>query len=459
VPTWSPVRYARNGDVSIAYKVAGSGDVDLLIVGGFVGHLEIVNEVPLAERFWDRLCSFARVILFDKRGMGLSDRNAGGYTIENVTDDALAVLDAVGVERAAVLGISEGGAAATMLAAAHPDRVSAMVQWGTCARIARSADYPQGIPFDDVRDWWDNVISTWGDGASFDHWAPSVAGDPELRHWWGRLLRNGASPSTAREIILAYEHLDVRPLLPAVQVPTLVAYRTGDRLVPARLSQVVADWIPGARVLALPGPDHLWIVDHDAFVDAMEEFLTGRPAAVRGDRVLATVLFTDVVGSTERAAELGDRSWHGLLERHERRCRVEVERHRGRVVKTTGDGLLATFDGPGRAVRAALAMRDSAAALGLELRAGAHTGECEIFGDDDIAGMAVNIAARIEAAAGAGEVAVSGTVKDLVVGSGLEFADRGTHALKGVPGEWRLYAVTGDAETRPAPAAAQALQA
>jgi class 3 adenylate cyclase/pimeloyl-ACP methyl ester carboxylesterase len=446
MPAWAPVSYARNGDVSIAYTVAGEGETDLLVLGGFVSHVEILSTLPLAERFWDRLCSFARVILFDKRGMGMSDRDAGAYTLENVVDDALAVLDAVGVERAAVLGVSEGGAAATMLAAAHPDRVSAMVQWGTFARLTRAPDYPEGLPFGVVQGFWADMLAKWGDAASIEVWAPSIAGDPELRAWWARLLRNGGSPGTAKAIGLAYEHLDVRALLPAVQAPTLVAFRAGDLMVPAALSRTVAEFIPGARSLEVPGEDHLWIVDHDAFVDATEEFLTGRPAAVRRDRVLATVLFTDVVGSTERAAELGDRSWHALLERHERRCRQEVERHRGRLVKSIGDGLLTTFDGPGRAVRAALAMRDSAAALGLEIRAGVHTGECELFGEHDIAGMAVNIAARIEAAAAASEIVVSGTVKDLVVGSGLEFADRGPHALKGVPGEWPLFTVIGDAE-------------
>ena len=452
MPDWTPVRYARNGDVSIAYTVAGDGPTDLLVVGGFVSHVEILSTLPLAEGFWERLCSFARVILFDKRGMGMSDRDAGAYTLENVTDDALAVLDDLGVERAAVLGISEGGAAATMLAAAHPERVSAMVQWGTFARLSRAPDYPEGIDVEVLRDFWRQMLAQWGDAASIEVWAPSVAADPELRAWWARLLRYGGSPATAKAIGAAYEHLDVRSLLPTVQAPTLVAFRADDLMVPAQLSRTVAAGIPGARALEVPGADHLWIIDYDALVDATEEFLTGRPATVRGDRVLATVMFADVVGSTHRAAELGDRSWHALLERYERRCRREVERHRGRFVKSIGDGLLMTFDGPGRAVRCALAIRQAAAGLGLELRIGAHTGECELFGDDDVAGMAVNIAARIEAAAAPGEVVVSGTVRDLVVGSGLEFAARGSHALKGVPGEWPLFAVIGDAEAARVPA-------
>ena len=314
--SWAPVRYARNGDVSIAYTVRGAGPVNVLFIGGFIGHLELGMAHPLAQRFWNRMCSFARVVAFDKRGTGLSDRE-GAYTLENVVGDALAVLDAVGLERVVLFGISEGGSAATMLAATHPDRVSAMVQYGTYARVTVTPDYPEGFPLELVRHTWDRMLEEWGDPATIDLWAPSSASDPELRDWWGRMLRSGASPGTLRTMARMWEELDVRPLLPLVRAATLVIHRSGDRLVPPALSRTVARGIPGAREVELPGRDHLFLAgDQDALLDEIEEFVTGRPAVLRIDRVLATVLFTDLVGSTELAAELGDRRWRELLEQH-----------------------------------------------------------------------------------------------------------------------------------------------
>ncbi|HEY2637353.1 MAG TPA: alpha/beta fold hydrolase, partial [Solirubrobacteraceae bacterium] len=415
-------------------------------IGGFVSHLEIGVQLDQARRFWERLASFARVILFDKRGMGLSDRDAGAYTLENTVDDALAVLDAVGVRRAVVFGVSEGGSAATMLAAQHPERVSAMVQFGTYARLARAPDHPDGVPVPSLRRLHAGMLERWGDSATIDLWAPSAAGDPEVRDWWGRMLRSGGSPATLRALGVMYEELDVRPLLAGVTVPTLVLYRAGDRIVRPRLSQLVAEGIPGARAVELPGIDHLFLLgDHEAMLGPVEEFVTGRPAAPPTKRVLATVLFTDIVASTDHAARLGDRRWRELLDEHRRLVGREVARRRGRLVQSIGDGALATFDGPARAVRSALAIRDGAPGLGLELRAGVHTGECEVMGDD-VAGLAVHLASRIQGAAAPGEVMTSGTVKDLVVGSGLEFEGRGRRALKGVPGEWPLYVVTADAD-------------
>ena len=453
---WEPIRYANNGGVSIAYTVGGKGSIDLLFIGGFVSHLEILAELPLAQRFWERLGTFARIVLFDKRGMGVSDREGGAYTLENVVDDALAVLDAVGTERVVVFGVSEGGSAATMLSAARPDRVRAMVQYGTYARVSQAHDYPEGIPLDVLRGFNTRMVQHWGDPATIDTWAPSLAGDPELREWWARLLRSGGSPGVMRTIGLMYEELDVRSLLSAVNVPTLVLYRSGDRLVPPALSRTVARGIPGAREVELAGADHLFIAgDQEAMLDEIEEFVTGRPAAEARDRILATVLFTDIVGSTERAAELGDRKWRELLGQHERLVARELTRYRGRLVKSIGDGALATFDGPARAVRSALAIREGAREMGLELRAGIHTGECEVMAND-VAGIAVHLTARVQAAARPGEVLTSGTVKDLVVGSGLEFEERGPHALKGVPGEWPLYAVTRDAERPREPTTAPA---
>jgi class 3 adenylate cyclase len=410
----------------------------------------------LAARFFERLGSFARIISFDKRGMGLSDRDAGAYTLENVVDDALAVLDAVGAERVVVFGVSEGGSAATMFVASHPERVRAMVQYGTFARLSQAPDHPEGIPPDVLRGFVTRMIEEWGEPAALELWAPSLTGDRETEDWWARLLRSGTSPGTVRTIGLMYQELDVRPLLASVSAPTLVLYRSGDRLIRPALARTVAAGIPNAREVELAGDDHLFLAgDQDAMMDEVEEFITGRPAAPARERILATVLFTDIVRSTEHAAELGDRRWRELLAQHDQLVERELARHRGRFVKSFGDAMLATFDGPARAVRCALAIRETARALGLELRAGVHTGECEVVAND-LAGMAVHLAARVQAAAQPGEVLTSSTVKDLVVGSGLEFEGRGTHALKGVPGEWTLHAVTGDAERPLAPASGSA---
>ena len=448
------IRYAQNGDTSIAFHEAGSGR-DLLIIPGFVGHLELFPTLPAAKRFFDRLESFARVITFDKRGMGLSDRDSGAYTLENVVDDALAVLDAVGVQQTAVFGISEGGPAATMLAATHPDRVSAMVQYGTYARLTKAEDFPEGLPTEVMEKFWARIQENWAEPASIDYWAPSRAGDPELRDWWGKVLRSGLSPRGLRGLIDMYRHLDVRPLLGSVRAPSLVLYREGDLMVPAPLSRAVAKGIPEAREVELSGRDHLFCIgDQDSMLDEIERFLTGDLASRPVDRVLVTVLFTDIVGSTERAAKLGDHRWRDVLERHDRLVEREVSRHRGRVVKSTGDGVLATFDGPARAVRAGMALRSAApTVLGSELRVGVHTGECEVMGND-LGGIGVHIAARIQAGADPGQVLVSSTVRDLVVGSGLRFGEQGERTLKGVPDTWRLFAVTGDDEN---PAAVPAM--
>lgn len=438
------IRYARSGDAAIAYRAFGEGPRDLLVIGGFVGHLEILFELPAARRFSDRLASFARVITFDKRGMGLSDRDAGAYTIENVTRDAIAVLDAAESERATLLGISEGGPAATMIAATHLSRVASLVLYGTYARLSRAGDYPQGLPTEQLHGTWAWMAEHWGDPSDLRIWAPSLADDPETREWWARMLRSGASPGVIETLGQMYERLDVRPLLGSIRVPTLVVYRADDRVTPPALPETLAVGIPDARAVELAGEDHLWFAgDQDALLDEIEEFMTGRPAAVDPDRILATVLFTDLVDSTARAAELGDSRWRALLERFERASRRVLERYRGRLVKTTGDGLLATFDGPARAIRSARSMVEEARGLGVMIRAGVHTGEIEVRGDD-VAGIAVHIASRVEALAEPGQVATTGTVADLVVGSGLEFHDVGPRALKGVPGEWRINIVTGD---------------
>jgi pimeloyl-ACP methyl ester carboxylesterase len=436
------IRYTQNDDISIAYTTFGEGDIDLIFVSGFVSHLEIFGELSYARRFWGRLGSFARVIAFDKRGMGLSDR-IGPYTIEGVAEDMVAVLDAVGCKRAAVFGVSEGGSAATLFAATHPERTSHLVQFGTYARMAVAPDFPDGFEPERMRRLSERMREQWGEPALLRFWAPSWDEDREAREWWGRLLRNGASPAVVRSLEAMYEEMDVRPLLPLVKVPTLVLWRAGDRLVPPPLSRAVAEGIPGARGIELEGDAHLFLADdQDALLDEVEEFLTGQRSAPAPERALATVLFTDIVGSTERAAAVGDARWRQLLAEHDRVARRAIERERGRLVKSTGDGVLASFDGPARAITAAADLRRDLAALGLQIRAGVHTGECERIGED-LGGIAVHIGARVGSAAAPGEVLVSQTVRDLVVGSGIDFEDRGARELKGVPGEWRLFAVSG----------------
>jgi pimeloyl-ACP methyl ester carboxylesterase len=436
-----PISYARNGDVSIAYTTFGDGPVELIFVGGFVSHLEIVFETQPARQFFERLGAFCRVIAFDKRGMGLSDRGSGSYTVEGVAEDMVAVLDAVGVERAAVFGVSEGGAAATMFTATYPERVTSMVQYGTYARMSEAPDHPEGVPMSTIRTTHDRLFEEWGNPESLKMFSRSWARDPELLEWWGRLLRAGASPAGVHSLIEMYEKLDVRPLLPLVKVPTLIIWRRDDKLVPPAMTKLVAQGIPGAKAVELPGEDHLFLAgDQEALLGEVEQFLTGERRPPPVERVLATVLFTDIVGSTQRAAELGDQAWRELLGQHDRIALREVERQRGVLVKSTGDGILASFDGPARAILAAQGMRDGLDELGLSIRAGVHTGECERM-NGDLGGIAVHIGARVGSAAEPGEVLVSQTVRDLVVGSPLEFEDRGARELKGVPGEWRLFAL------------------
>jgi class 3 adenylate cyclase len=448
-------RYAQCGDVSVAYRVIGDGPLDLMVAPGFVSHLESLWEWPEAAHAFQRLASFSRLIVFDKREQGLSDRVGRPPTIEEMVDDMVAVLDEVGSDKAAVLGISEGGAMAQMFAALYPERCTHLVVWSGFARVTRAPDYPDGVAPEAVRGIGDRLRREWGGPVALDIWAPSRVGDAETERQWAHLLRTGTSPSSAAALIELYTEVDVRHALPLISTPTLILHRSEDRVVRVGLGRYMADNIDGARFVEVPGADHLlWTQGADAIVDEIEEFITGTRQSRPPERVLATVLFTDIVDSTGHIARLGDQRWKELLDRHDEAVGRAVERFQGSVVQTTGDGVLATFDGPARAIRCASLIRSELAALGLEIRAGLHAGECELR-NGNVGGMAVHIGARVATRAEAGEVLVSSTVKDLVVGSGIEFDDRGESELKGVPGEWRLYAVTGmespDATVRFAP--------
>jgi pimeloyl-ACP methyl ester carboxylesterase/class 3 adenylate cyclase len=434
-------RYADSGGVSIAYQVHGEGPLDLVLVPGFVSHVELLGDDPLSARFLRRLAAFSRLLVFDKRGQGLSDRPGPPPTLEESMDDLRAVIEAAGFERPAVLGISEGGPMSTLYAATYPSHISALVLFGAYARMLEAPDFPAGISEAALDRWGEVVREEWGGPVALRGWAPSRVGDADFERWWARMLRQGTSPSGAIALMDLYREMDVRAILPAIDVPSLVIHRDDDRMVSVEQGRYLAETIPGARYVELPGSDHLpFAGDFDVVLDEVEEFLVGSRGSAESERALATILFTDIVGSTEKAAQLGDRGWRALLERHDAAVRTQLARHRGHEVKTMGDGFLATFDGPARAIRCARAVQDDVAGLGIDVRAGIHTGEVELIGDD-VGGMAVNIGARIGALADPGEVLVSSTVRELVVGSGLEFADRGVEKLKGAPGEWRLFAI------------------
>jgi class 3 adenylate cyclase len=436
-------RYAKSGGIHIAYQVVGDGPFDLVLVPGAFSHVEVLWEEPSSAAFFRRLASFCRLILFDKRGTGLSDRvpDTAMPTLEERMEDVRAVLNAVDSRAAAVLGFSEGGPMSALFAATYPERTRALVLYGSFATWRKSAEHPWGLTPETVEAWLAVMDQQWGEGRSLDVVAPSAAGDERMRQWSGRLERLAGSPGAMMTLLRMNLDVDVRHVLSAIRVPSLVLHRTDDLLVEVGCGRYLGRCIPGAKYVELPGMDHLpFVGDVDEVVGEIEEFLTGAREPPALDRVLATVLFTDIVGSTERAAEMGDRRWLALLDEHHAVVRRELIRFRGNEVKTTGDGFLATFDGPARAVRCARSIVERIRQLGLEVRTGLHTGECEMAGDD-VRGMAVHTAARVAAAASPGEVLVSSTVKDLVAGAGIAFIERGTRALKGVPGEWRLFAV------------------
>jgi class 3 adenylate cyclase/alpha-beta hydrolase superfamily lysophospholipase len=433
-----PIRYAKAGELSIAYRVWGEGPLDVVWVPGLASNLEIEWEIPDLTPY-KRLASFSRLMVFDKRGMGLSDRNVGAPTLEDRIDDVRAVMDAVGSDRAALIGVSEGGPMSVLFAATYPERTVALVLFGTTARLRGDIDYPLGNE-EAIAQLYRIIDEGWGTGESLRVFAPSLVDYEPLREFMGRLERASGSPGTIRAMVDTLVGIDVRAVLPTISVPTLVLHATDDVAVPIANGRWLADHIEGARFVELPG-EHMAIGIDSRFGDEIETFLTGRQHAVATDRVLSTVLFSDIVGSTEEAAAVGDRRWREVLDRHDAVVAREINTYRGKLVKSTGDGVMATFDGPARAIACGRDIRDSLRPLGIDVRVGLHTGEIEVRGGD-IGGIAVHISARVAAIADAGEVLVSRTVTDLVAGSGIEFVDRGDHELKGVPGAWRLFAVT-----------------
>ena len=423
-------RYAKSGNVHIAYQVFGSGPTDLVFVPGFISHIENYWEHPDLARWLLRLAAFARVIMFDKRGTGLSDPVAQVPSLELRMDDVRAVMDAVDSESATLLGVSEGGALAALFAATYPQRCQRLVIYGTFARFPIAAEV--------LKPLFKYIDEAWGNGLSLSAFAPSRQTDPSMLQWWGRFERLGASPAAVTAVLEMAAETDVSDIVSSIKVPTLVIHCKDDTLIPIDCGRFLAQNIPDARFIQLPGQDHLFFI-YEGIGDCIEEFLTGSVSVVESERVLATVLFTDIVGSTARAEQIGDRRWRDLLDAHHTSVRRQLARYRGSEVKSLGDGILATFDGPARAVRCARAIAEAIRPLEIQVRCGLHTGEIEITGND-VQGIVVHIASRVSALAGADEILVSRTVKDLVAGSGLHFEQRGRHALKGLLEPMELYA-------------------
>ena len=428
-------RYAKSGDVSIAYQVLGKSNLDLVYVPGFVSNLDRYWENPIWVDFFSRIKGFSRLILFDKRGTGLSDRVAGVPDLEVRMDDVRAVMDAVGSERAALFGQSEGGAMSMLFAATYPERTRSLILFGTYAHHATWV-----LSGERLQAFLDLIERGWGTGGTVEFFVPSKASDDNFRRHWAGWERAGASPAAAVALTRMNTEIDVRAILPTIRVPALIMHRTGDPRCNVEAGRYLGKHIPGAKYVELPGNDHGFLEIADRVADEIEEFLTGTRSEVEIDRVLATVMFTDIVDSTKRAAELGDRQWRALLDRHDAAVRQQIGRFRGREVKQLGDGFLATFDGPARAVRCAAAITGAVQPLGIAVRTGLHTGEIELA-ENDIGGIAVHTAARIVAMAAPCETLASSTVRDLVAGSGLRFADRGRHALRGLPARMHLYSV------------------
>jgi pimeloyl-ACP methyl ester carboxylesterase len=435
----APTKYARSGDVHIAYRIFGDGPHDIVLIPGTISHVELLWELPVYEHLLKRLSAFARVIVFDKRGQGLSDRVAE-MTLDERIDDVRAVMDAVGSQRATIYGWSEGGPTSLMFAATYPDRVSNLVLYGS---FASQRHEPWNVTRERFEMFLKHLTAHWGNGAMLRWYAPSRLNDAAFLQEFAKLERAVASPGYIRALLTVAYDGDVRHLLPTIRVPTLILHRVGDKLVWVSAGRYLAEHIPGAKYVEVPGDDHL-VVDmetQDVIADSIEEFITGSHHRLETDRVIATVMFTDIVGSTGRAVEMGDARWKDMLAGYYAAVRKELIAFHGREVDRAGDGMLATFDGPARAIRCARAVRDRLLALGLRVRIGLHTGECETVADGRLGGIALHIGARVADKAGPDEILVSSTVKDLVAGSGLKFADHGAHTLKGVPSEWRIYRV------------------
>lgn len=438
-------QYVKSGDVHIAYQViGGGGPIDYVCLPPAISNVEVLWESSEATRFMRRLARLGRYVHFDKRGQGMSDRGNPAPDLDARVNDLVAVMDAAGVERGVIAGASEGGATAALFAALHPERVSHLVLYGSYASVKKRPHYPDGFDEELLAKFFDRWVETWGtpETLTIPFGCPSmIDAGPEFVRWFNRYERQSSSPGDHLLASKWIRELDITSILPTIAVPTLILQSRDDRFTPVAAGRFLAEHIPGARYVELEGVDHIpWYGDQDLVLDAVEEFVLGEASDREPDRVLATVLFTDIVGSTERATTEGDSAWRRLLDDHDHLVRREVERRGGRVVKTTGDGAMATFDRPGRAVEAAAAIGDALRAIGIDIRAGAHTGEIELRGAD-IGGIGVHIAARVAAAAAAGQVLVSRTVCDLVVGSGLTFGEHGEHELKGVPGRWQLYAL------------------
>lgn len=434
-------QYAKSGEVSIAYQVLGNGPVDLVYMQGWLSHIEFAWENPDYARFLMRLSSFARLIRLDRRGMGLSDRDVGSSTLEERVDDIRAVMDAAGSERAAILAVSEGGYMATMFAATHPERTSSLILYGSFAKGCSAPDYPWAPTLEEREAEADALRASWSEPFNLEDAAPSAAHDGACREWFGAYLRSAASPGAARSLNRLIAEMDVRSVLSTIRVPTLVLHRTGDRWAKVAEGRYLAEHIPGARFVELPGDDHIpWWGEQDRLIGEIQEFVTGVRTGAPTERVLLTVLVTDIVGSTERAVALGDRKWKDLLQAHDAAVRRQLRNFEGQEINTTGDGFILSFMGPTRAIQCAQAIIRELQHLGIGVRAGMHTGECERRGKD-LSGLAVHIASRIVGKSSPQHILVSSTVKDLVVGSGIKFSSEGTHSMKGVPGDWPLYGV------------------
>jgi class 3 adenylate cyclase len=437
------VRYAKTGTVNLAYQVVGDGPVDLVLSPGWVTHIDLAWDIPPLARFLRSLASFTRLILFDKRGTGLSDRVTSDAlpTLEQRMDDIRAVMDAAGSERAVLFGTIGGGAMCGLFAASHPDRSIALILYGTFGRLETDTGLLSRLA-DSEEAALDRIEREWGtDAVGVAFWAPSLVDDERSKDAYLRLTRSSVSPGSARSLMQLGYQVNWEAVLPAIRVPTLVLHRSGDLVVPIRQGRKLAEGIPQARFVELTGVDHLmWAGDQDAIVGEVQRFLADvHPPAV-GNRVLTTILFTDIVGSTEALARMGDHAWRDLLTEHRRSVRSKLGAFEGKEVDTAGDGFVATFQGPAKAIGCASAIVEATTSLGLQVRAGIHTGECEVS-SEGITGVAVHVAARVMTHAAPGEILVSSIVQDLVAGSGIRFEDRGTRMLKGVPGEWNLSSV------------------